>query len=68
MHRGTLDSGHYYAFIRPGIQNRWYEFNDDIVTEVTKSYAIGQGVGGLNYNFDCRRTLDGQNELFETHE
>lgn len=41
VHRGTLDSGHYFAFIRPGIQDRWYEFNDEDVTEVTKAYAIG---------------------------
>ena len=31
VHRGNMDSGHYYAFIRPGLDNRWYEFNDETV-------------------------------------
>ena len=46
VHRGTLDFGHYYAFIRPHLDNRWFEFNDSKVQEVTKNYAMRQGFGG----------------------
>jgi ubiquitin carboxyl-terminal hydrolase 7 len=40
VHRGTANSGHYYAFIKPSLNDKWFEFNDDKVTEVTKEYAI----------------------------
>jgi ubiquitin carboxyl-terminal hydrolase 7 len=46
IHRGTTDFGHYYAFIRPNIDDRWFQFNDLNVREVTKGFAIGQGCGG----------------------
>lgn len=46
VHRGNMDSGHYYAFIRPGMDDRWFEFNDENVREVTKHHAFGQGIGG----------------------
>ena len=37
VHRGTLNAGHYYAFIRPNVdEDRWFEFNDSRVTEVSK--------------------------------
>lgn len=41
VHRGTQDSGHYYAFIRPELDDRWFEFNDEKINEVTKDYAFG---------------------------
>jgi ubiquitin carboxyl-terminal hydrolase 7 len=47
IHKGTLNYGHYYAFIRPNLDDRWFQFNDSIVTEVTKEFAISQGVGGF---------------------
>ena len=46
VHRGTLDYGHYYAFIRPHIDDRWYQFNDAMVTQNTKAFAFRQGQGG----------------------
>ena len=47
MHRGTTEYGHNFAFIRPNISdNRWFNFNDSTVTEVTKMYALDQGIGG----------------------
>ena len=53
MHRGTADYGHNFAFIRPNISDdRWYNFNDSSVTEVTKSYAIHQGTGGDYCHYD----------------
>ena len=55
VHRGTANSGHYYAFIKPSLDDKWFQFNDADVTEVTKEYAIGQGVGGNNTEFDLKR-------------
>jgi ubiquitin C-terminal hydrolase len=47
VHRGTLDYGHYFSFIRPNITDeRWFMFNDAEVTEVTKNFAFRQGAGG----------------------
>jgi len=40
IHRGTVDFGHYYAFIRPHLDDRWYEFNDTSVQEVTTNQAF----------------------------
>jgi ubiquitin C-terminal hydrolase len=57
VHRGTLDYGHYYSFIRPNITDeRWFMFNDSEVSEVTKSFAFKQGSGGQNMAFDFERT------------
>ena len=53
VHRGTVDYGHYYAFIRPNIDDdRWYQFNDAKVTEVTKNFAFQQGIGGDLSDFE----------------
>ena len=41
VHRGIIDAGHYYAFIRPNMTDQWYEFNDRNVVPVTKNYAFG---------------------------
>jgi ubiquitin carboxyl-terminal hydrolase 7 len=32
IHSGTLEAGHYYAFIRPTIDDKWYEFDDSNVS------------------------------------
>ena len=37
------------------MENRWYEFNDDRVTEVTKERAFGQGIGGEICSFELKR-------------
>ena len=31
VHRGTINAGHYYAFIKPTMEDKWYEFNDSKV-------------------------------------
>lgn len=55
VHRGSINSGHYFAFIKPTMEDRWYEFNDDRVTEVTKERAFGQGIGGEICSFELKR-------------
>lgn len=51
MHKGTVDAGHYFAFIKPNIDERWFEFNDTRVSEVSKYHALGQGAGGNTTTF-----------------
>ncbi|MEE6494691.1 hypothetical protein FKM82_001846 [Ascaphus truei] len=36
-HHGTASSGHYIAFCRNNLNNLWYEFDDQSVTEVTEA-------------------------------
>ena len=55
MHRGSINSGHYFAFIKPTLEDRWYEFNDDRVTEVTKERAFGLGIGGEICSYEVKR-------------
>ena len=55
VHRGTINAGHYYAFIKPTMEDKWYEFNDSKVQEVTKDYAFGQGIGGNLTQFEFLR-------------
>ncbi|KAJ7332571.1 hypothetical protein JRQ81_014751 [Phrynocephalus forsythii] len=35
-HHGTAINGHYIAYCRNNLNNRWYEFDDQSVTEVTE--------------------------------
>ncbi|XP_070602297.1 ubiquitin carboxyl-terminal hydrolase 33 isoform X1 [Erythrolamprus reginae] len=36
-HHGTAINGHYISYCRNNLNNRWYEFDDQSVTEVTES-------------------------------
>ena len=36
MHKGDIGFGHYFAYIRPTIDDEWYEFNDQRVTPALK--------------------------------
>ncbi|XP_077471390.1 ubiquitin carboxyl-terminal hydrolase 33 [Stigmatopora argus] len=38
-HHGTASSGHYIAYCRNNLNNLWYEFDDQSVTEVSESYV-----------------------------
>ncbi len=35
MHSGTAVGGHYFAYIKPPAQEKWFEFNDSNVMELT---------------------------------
>ncbi|XP_031574370.1 ubiquitin carboxyl-terminal hydrolase 20-like [Actinia tenebrosa] len=38
-HHGSVGAGHYIAFAKNYISNKWYEFNDSWVSEVSESYV-----------------------------
>ncbi|OHS94902.1 hypothetical protein TRFO_10849 [Tritrichomonas foetus] len=47
VHWGTIIGGHYFAYLRTTRENRWFEFNDAKVTEVTAETAIEGSFGGV---------------------
>jgi ubiquitin carboxyl-terminal hydrolase 7 len=54
IHRGGYGAGHYYTYIRPTLEDKWYEFNDSKVTRVLKSTALNTGYGGSDTYFEVR--------------
>ena len=45
VHTGSISAGHYYAFFRPTPENKWYKFNDSMVTRVPPKTAIDKTWG-----------------------
>ncbi|KAI4479124.1 hypothetical protein M0804_011263 [Polistes exclamans] len=41
-HYGTMEGGHYTAFCKNSIQNKWYKYDDQTVTEVSPSQVKSQ--------------------------
>jgi ubiquitin carboxyl-terminal hydrolase 7 len=46
VHSGDLNAGHYFSFIRPKIENRWFKFDDDCVTPASESEVLESNFGG----------------------
>jgi len=46
VHKGTIDRGHYYAFIKPEKGNQWYQFNDEIVRKADLYEVFDNNYGG----------------------
>ncbi|CAI9095951.1 OLC1v1031998C1 [Oldenlandia corymbosa var. corymbosa] len=46
VHSGGLRGGHYYAFIRPNLDDQWYKFNDERVTKEDEKQALEEQYGG----------------------
>ena len=52
VHSGSLNSGHYYCFIRPQLDSdQWYKFNDTCVSEISQRHAFNIGMGGYTSAF-----------------
>ncbi|KAI8886846.1 cysteine proteinase [Backusella circina FSU 941] len=45
VHSGDISSGHYFALLRPEIEEKWYRFDDDRVIPVTKKDAFEENFG-----------------------
>ncbi|AMD21987.1 HFR132Cp [Eremothecium sinecaudum] len=45
VHTGDISTGHYYAMIKPGMEDKWYRFDDDKVWQVTKKQVFEQNFG-----------------------
>ncbi|ORZ36348.1 hypothetical protein BCR44DRAFT_51570 [Catenaria anguillulae PL171] len=46
VHSGSVDAGHYCAFIRPSRANKWFKFDDDKVVPVTVKEVTEDNYGG----------------------
>lgn len=47
IHSGEYGSGHYYAYVRPNIQNnKWYRYDDERVEQVTFKMVKDDAFGG----------------------
>jgi hypothetical protein len=46
VHSGDVNSGHYYAHIRPTLENNWVKFDDDQVTRCSEFAAVEDNFGG----------------------
>jgi ubiquitin carboxyl-terminal hydrolase 7 len=48
VHKGNIHNGHYYAYIRPSLDNKWYNFNDEMVRESDPYEVFNSNFGGFN--------------------
>jgi ubiquitin C-terminal hydrolase len=48
VHRGNINNGHYFAYIRPNVEDKWYQFNDEKVREADKFEVFNLNFGGPN--------------------
>ena len=46
VHTGTTTGGHYFAYISPKLDGKWYKFNDDSVDNAILSQALEANFGG----------------------
>ncbi|KAK0635236.1 hypothetical protein B0T17DRAFT_586816 [Bombardia bombarda] len=46
VHSGDLNTGHYYAFLKPNKEGWWYKYDDDKVTKATKREVLEDNFGG----------------------
>ncbi|KAJ6827494.1 ubiquitin carboxyl-terminal hydrolase 12-like [Iris pallida] len=46
VHSGGVHGGHYYAYIRPTLSDRWYKFDDERVTKEDVKRASEEQYGG----------------------
>jgi hypothetical protein len=49
VHQGSVNSGHYYAFIKPTLEDNWILFNDETVRPADKYEVFESNFGG-NFN------------------
>lgn len=40
VHQGDVSVGHYYAMIKPTVEDKWFKFDDDRVTRVTQTQSL----------------------------
>ncbi|OHT00034.1 hypothetical protein TRFO_33382 [Tritrichomonas foetus] len=48
VHSGSVNFGHYYAFLRTSTSEQWYQFNDSNVSRATYEQAVTNNFGGSN--------------------
>ena len=59
-HYGSIHGGHYVAYAKNYLNGKWYEFNDDSVSEMNESNVVTQSAYTLFYR---RRVERDEKEL-----
>ena len=55
VHSGDVSGGHYFAYLRPTEENKWYRFDDDRVIPVLEEEIVDESYGGdLNGSNNAR--------------
>ncbi|KAH7815910.1 putative phosphoinositide 3kinase family, accessory domain [Monocercomonoides exilis] len=49
VHSGGMTGGHYYAYIQPKCDGKWFCFDDEWVRETTEEEAVEDNYGGTEY-------------------
>eukprot|EP00735_Rhodelphis_limneticus_P006210 TRINITY_DN18589_c0_g1::TRINITY_DN18589_c0_g1_i1::g.1115::m.1115 TRINITY_DN18589_c0_g1::TRINITY_DN18589_c0_g1_i1::g.1115 ORF type:complete len:1073 (-),score=240.85,sp/Q9FPT1/UBP12_ARATH/37.32/0.0,UCH/PF00443.24/2.1e-55,USP7_C2/PF14533.1/50,USP7_C2/PF14533.1/61,USP7_C2/PF14533.1/4.6e-32,USP7_ICP0_bdg/PF12436.3/0.15,USP7_ICP0_bdg/PF12436.3/1.5e-25,USP7_ICP0_bdg/PF12436.3/1.7e+02,USP7_ICP0_bdg/PF12436.3/2.5e+03,UCH_1/PF13423.1/2.5e-27,UCH_1/PF13423.1/6.5e+03,MATH/PF00917.21/9.1e-12,MATH/PF00917.21 len=57
IHSGDVHGGHYYAFIRPEGDDKWYRFDDERVFKVSEKEAVSDNYGYLDDPKDYTRNF-----------
>lgn len=57
VHTGDISTGHYYALIKPGIEDQWYRFDDERVWKATKKQVFDENFGFDRLPDDKIRTM-----------
>jgi ubiquitin carboxyl-terminal hydrolase 7 len=46
VHSGDVNDGHYYVFVRPERNEKWFRFDDEEVVPTTEFEVVEQNFGG----------------------
>lgn len=69
VHQGNANSGHYYAYIRPGMKDNWVQFNDEIVRPADKYEVFNNNYGGTyrTYKHKSKGEINSSINHFESN-
>jgi ubiquitin carboxyl-terminal hydrolase 7 len=58
VHQGSANSGHYYAFIKPKLEDNWILFNDETVRPADKYEVYNNNFGGTSTFYKLKQNGD----------
>jgi ubiquitin carboxyl-terminal hydrolase 7 len=63
VHSGEIDHGHYYSYLKPEINSKWYKFDDKNVSIVNECEVFDMNYGGDRKSYK----VDEEGKVFETN-
>lgn len=69
VHKGSANSGHYYAFIKPTVEDYWIQFNDEVVKPADHYEVFDNNFGGTHkyYKLKNKGEISEINYSFESN-